>query len=58
MYVGQFSYSEGNHLYIPQQALASKVHMYLHLKSDICIGPWYQTQIHLNYSKSDFVSQW
>ena len=55
MCVGQFPYSEGPTLYI-STGLAGKVHMYL--KSDICIGSWYQIHIHLNYSKADFVSQW
>ena len=57
MCVGQFPYSEGPTLYI-STGLAGKVHMYLYLKSDICIGSWYQIHIHLNYSKADFVSQW
>ena len=57
MSVGQFPYSEGPTLYI-STGLAGKVHMYLYLKSDICIGSWYQIHIHLNYSKADFVTQW
>ena len=57
MCVGQFSYSEGPTLYI-STALAGKVHMYFYLKSDICIGSWYQIHIHLNNSNADFVSQW
>ena len=56
MCVGQFPYSEGPTLYI-STALAGKVHKYLYLKSDICIGSCYQIHIHLNNSKAEFVSQ-